>query len=92
MKKSYLFGDNESVVDSGSIPTDRLNKRHNFLSYHRVRGAIAAGFINFHHLNGKYNPANILSNTGGTPGNLATTSTVDAFCRGHLQAPGSWIL
>ena len=43
-EKSYLFGDNESVGNGGSISTARLNKRHNFLSYHRVREAITAGY------------------------------------------------
>ena len=32
--KTFLFGDNESVVKNGSIPHSRLKKRHNALSYH----------------------------------------------------------
>ena len=64
-EKSYLFGDNESVVNGGSLPTAKINKRHNFLSFHRVREAIAAGYINFIHLNGKHNPADILSKHWG---------------------------
>jgi hypothetical protein len=63
--KSYLFGDNQSVVTSSTIPTSVLNKRHNMLSYHRVREAIAAGFLSFVHIDGKRNPADILSKHPG---------------------------
>jgi hypothetical protein len=34
--KAYMFGDNESVITSSTIPHSSLNKRHNALSYHRV--------------------------------------------------------
>ena len=33
----YGFGDNKSVVTNSTIPQSILNKRHNMLSYHRVR-------------------------------------------------------
>ena len=59
--KTYLFGDNQSVVTSGTVPHSRLNKRHNALSFHRVREAIAAKIIAFTHIPGKINPADILS-------------------------------
>jgi hypothetical protein len=58
---SYLFGDNESVVKNGTLPFSTINKRHNILSYHRVREAIAAGIVNFHWIDGKTNPADVLS-------------------------------
>ena len=58
---SYLFGDNELVVNGASNPTAKLNKRHNFLSFHTTRETIAAGFIWFHHIRGAINPADILS-------------------------------
>ena len=58
---SYMFGDNESVVNSSTIPHSKLHKRHTALSFHRVREAIASKFIVFHHLPGKDNPADILS-------------------------------
>ena len=44
--KSYMFGDNKSVVDSASIPTSTLSKKSTLASYHRVREAIAAGYTN----------------------------------------------
>ena len=34
--KSYMFGDNKSVVDSASIPTSTLSKKSTLASYHRV--------------------------------------------------------
>jgi hypothetical protein len=48
-KKTYMFGDNESVVKNATLPHSSLNKRHNALSYHRVREAIAAGIVRFYH-------------------------------------------
>ena len=59
--KSYMFGDNRSVVTSSTIPNSTISKRHHLASYHRVREAIAAKFILFHWKDGKSNPADILS-------------------------------
>ena len=59
--KSYMFGDNKSVVDSASIPTSTLSKKSTLASYHRVREAIAAGYLKFNWKDGKSNPADILS-------------------------------
>jgi hypothetical protein len=58
---SMVFGDNELVVNSASIPHYRIKKRHNALSFHRIREAIAAKIIRFHHVAGSMNPADILS-------------------------------
>jgi hypothetical protein len=59
---SMLFGDNEMVVNTASVPYSKLHKQHvALLSYHRVREAIAAGILRFHHVRGKLNPADILS-------------------------------
>ena len=35
--KSFMFGDNQAVVNNNAIPHSCLSKRHNALSYHRVR-------------------------------------------------------
>ncbi len=56
-----MFGDNETVVNTASMPHSRLHKRHNALSYHKTRAAIAAEVIRFHHIRGAVNPADILS-------------------------------
>jgi hypothetical protein len=58
---SYMFGDNLAVINSATIPDDTLKKRHNALSYHRVREAIAADIIRFIHIDGKDNPADVLT-------------------------------
>jgi len=60
-----LFGDNQSVVTSGSIPHSKLNKRHQALSYHSVREGIASGMLSFNHIPGHINPADILSKHWG---------------------------
>ena len=59
--RCYMFGDNESVVNSATTPHGKLHKRHIMLSYHRVREAIASGMIVFTYLPGWLNPADILS-------------------------------
>ena len=59
--KSYMFGDNRSVVTSSTIPNSTISKRQHLASYHRVREAIAVKFISFHWKDGKSNPADILS-------------------------------
>ena len=64
-EKSYMFGDNQSVVNSSSQITAKLHKRHTMLSFHRVCEAIASGMINFIFINGAINPADILSKHWG---------------------------
>ena len=61
MIKSYMLGDNNSVVTSSAIPQSILNKRHNMLSYHRVREAIAAKILEFHWWASDQNRSDILS-------------------------------
>jgi hypothetical protein len=63
--KSWMFGDNESVVKSSNMPHAKLHKRHNALSFHRVREAIVAGIVGFYHMPGESNPADILSKHWG---------------------------
>ena len=60
-EKSYMFGDNESVVTSSSTLHAKLHKRHNLLSFHHVREAIASKFIDFNFLPGEENPVDVLS-------------------------------
>jgi hypothetical protein len=59
--QSYMFGDNESVVNSSMKMEAKLHKRHTALSFHRVREAIASQAVGFYHLAGSRNPADILS-------------------------------
>jgi hypothetical protein len=60
-QKSYMFGDNQSVVESLTKIRANLHKRHNTLSFHRVREAIASGMISFFHIPGVRNPSDVLS-------------------------------
>jgi hypothetical protein len=59
--KSYMFGDNQSVITSSTIPHSSLNKRHNALAYHRVREAVASNVLWFFHISGKENPSDVLT-------------------------------
>jgi hypothetical protein len=58
---AWMFGDNMSVIKSSTIPASTLNKRHNALSYHTVRSAVAAGIVNLHHIPGEENLADCLT-------------------------------
>jgi hypothetical protein len=58
---AWLFGDNQSVITSSTIPHSNLNKRHNALSYHRVREAISAKVMYFIHIDGKLNPSDVMT-------------------------------
>jgi hypothetical protein len=60
-EKSYVFGDNKSVINASLTPHAKLHKRHNALSFHHVQEAVASKYVTIFHLPGKYNPANILS-------------------------------
>jgi hypothetical protein len=59
--KAYMFGDNQSVITSSTIPHSSLSKWHNALSYHRVREAAASNILWFFHILGKDNPSDVRS-------------------------------
>ena len=46
----YVWGDNESMINSSTIPEAKLNKRHNILSFHYVKSMISRGYINLQHI------------------------------------------
>jgi hypothetical protein len=60
-----MFGDNQAVVNSLTLPEAKLHKQHTLLSYHRVCEAIAAKMIVFIHIDGRINPVDILSKHWG---------------------------
>ena len=60
-EQSYMFGDNDSVVSSSTRVEGKLHKRHQILSFHRVREAVASGMVSFNFIPGSINPADILS-------------------------------
>jgi hypothetical protein len=61
VKESFMFGNNESVVNSSNLPAGKLHKRHIALSWHRVRESIAANILYFIHIPGAINPSDMLS-------------------------------
>jgi hypothetical protein len=71
--RSYMFGDNKSVVDSSMQVYAKLHKRHNMLLFHWVREAIASGIIGFYFIPGDINPADILKKHWGAFSNMAST-------------------
>jgi hypothetical protein len=58
-RETMLVGDNMSVVLNTTIPSSSLKKKHLACSYHRVREAIAGGFVLFGHINSERNLADI---------------------------------
>ena len=59
--KSFLFGDNRSVVTSATLPHSTSTKRHNILAFHRDREAVAAKFMAFYWIQSAYNFSDMLS-------------------------------
>jgi hypothetical protein len=62
---TWMFGDNASVITSSTVPQSTLNKRHNALSYHRVRECIASKIIYLLHVDGTLNPSDALTKALG---------------------------
>mgnify|MGYP000128169263 CR=1 FL=1 len=58
---TMMLGDNGSVINSAAIPHSKMHERWVALSHHRVRHAVAACMLDIHHIAGKKNPANVLS-------------------------------
>jgi hypothetical protein len=58
---SLLLGDNMSVVLNTTIPASPLKKKHLACAYHRIREAIAAGIVEYGHVDSKENLADIFT-------------------------------
>ena len=63
-----VFCDNMSVVKNSSIPKSVFNKRHNYICYHRVREAQAAGILRAGLIPGELYLADLFTKTT-MPGN-----------------------
>ena len=75
-KETMLVGDNMSVILNTTIPSSSLKKKHLACSYHRVREAIAGGFVLFGHILSERNLADI----GTKPlGSLAFHRLIDPY-------------
>ena len=59
--KSFLFGDNRSVVTSATLPHPTLTKKHNVLAFRRDREANAAILMAFYWIQSTYNLSDMLS-------------------------------
>ena len=62
---SYVFGDNKTMCDSSTIPHAKLHKCHNAPSFHCIGEAVTAKYVAIYHLNGEYNPADIMTKHWG---------------------------
>ena len=62
---SVLFGDNQSSQISCSIPTSQLKKKHNAISYHKIRESTAAGIVLLAWIRTFYNLADVLTKALG---------------------------
>ena len=60
-EKSYMSGDNQSVVKSSTILEAKLHKHHIALSFHCVQETIESIYIVFAFLSGSENHVDILS-------------------------------
>jgi hypothetical protein len=53
--ESQVLCDNKCVVLSTSLPSSTLKKKHNAITYHWVREAVAAGIVKVSHIAGTEN-------------------------------------
>ena len=58
-EESYMLGDNMAVVLNTTIPSSILKKKNQSCNWHKVREAIAAGFIVYGHIKSEENVADI---------------------------------
>lgn len=55
------FCDNKSVVTNSVIPQSTLNKKHNFVAYHKVRESVASQAMRIAHEKGIPNLSDVLT-------------------------------
>jgi hypothetical protein len=58
---ALMLGDNMSVILNTTVPSSPLKKKHQAVSYHRIREAIAAKVIRFAHIESKNNVSDCLT-------------------------------
>ena len=54
-KYSLIWGDNESKINSATIPHSKLKKRHNILSFYFVRSVLSQRFTSLKHIKSEFN-------------------------------------
>ena len=62
---TYTFFDNQSAVFSATTPESSLKKKHNSVSYHRVREAAASGILCVFKIQSQQNLADLLTKSLG---------------------------
>ena len=58
---TLMLGDNMSVVINTTLPSSQLKKKHNAISYHRVRKSVTGKIVRFAHIPSKVNLADCLT-------------------------------
>jgi hypothetical protein len=72
------FCNNKSVVTNAVVPQSTLNKKHNFVAYHKVRESVAWEAIQIAHKKGTNNLADMLTTFLPVPSN---TYNVFKWCK-----------
>jgi hypothetical protein len=62
---AMMFGDNNAVIISTSIPSSQLKKKHNACAFHRIRECVAMKVIDFMHIPSVDNLADVLTKPFG---------------------------
>lgn len=57
----YVCGNNESMINSVTVPDAKLHRRHNILSFHCVKSMVVQGYINMQHIVSTYNISDTLT-------------------------------
>ena len=60
--KSFLFGDNQSVVNSAMVPRYLLKKRNHVMYFHYVREEVSSGIVEMYHISSQENPSDTMTN------------------------------
>jgi hypothetical protein len=60
-ERTLMLGDNMSVVLNTSVPSSVLKKKHNAITYHQERDAIAAKVMTFAYVKSEENVSDILA-------------------------------
>jgi hypothetical protein len=76
---TIMFCDNASVVHNSSRPDSVLKKKHNSISFHRIRECVTAGFITIVKIGSSSNLADLL--TKSLSGIVTETLTKAILCK-----------
>ena len=60
-----LYGDNQSVIANTTVPTSVTKKKHNAVSFHRTREAVAAGIVRITYVASQKNLSDALTKALG---------------------------